>query len=111
MQLYLTLWSEAVTLSAAAGDDDIVVPAPVSAALTLTGNATALGVYALLVHRVAAGEPVTLDALMHVVSAPPEARERVHAIVQFLFDLAMIPAVVAAEAGASVAGREAVHPQ
>lgn len=111
MQTLLNSWGEAVALSGAAGDDGVVVPARVSVALTLTGNPTALGVYAVLVHQVGAGQPVSLDALLRVIGAPREARERLRAVVQFLFDLGMIPAVVAVDAGASVEGHEAVAPQ
>jgi hypothetical protein len=96
---YLDLWGEAVALTGAAGDGRICVSAGVAAALTLTGNHTALGVYSLLVHRVASGEPVTLDALAAVVGASAEGRERLRMVVAFLFAEGLIPALVAVEAG------------
>ncbi|WP_205327019.1 hypothetical protein [Glycomyces sp. YM15] len=111
MQTFLESWGKAVALSAVVDDDCVAVPGAVTMALAATGNRFALVVYAALVRRVGAGEPVTLGALARDLRVPRRSREQLRRVVQFLFDLEMIPAIIAADAGVSVDGHEAVFPQ
>lgn len=111
MQTFLDSWGKAVALSAVVDDGCVPIPATVTMALTATGNEGALIVYATLVRRVGAGDPVTLNALARDLGVPRRSREHLRRVVQFLFDLEMIPAIVAADAGVPVEGHEAVLPQ
>jgi hypothetical protein len=90
-------WSEAVALSGADGEA-VYVPRPITEALGDSGNFAALGVYGLLLSLVAEGQDTTLAVLASY--SPTEDPEVIRGGVQELFDLGMIPQVVAATAGA-----------
>lgn len=104
MPTFLDHWGEAVALSGADGEA-AHVPRPVAQALGNSGNFAALGVYGLLITLLAEGKVATLDVLASY--SPQENPETIRDAVRDLFDLGMIPEIVAIDAGALKGPQEA----